>query len=146
MVNHVASLHDDLGNIDREHNAKANILLKAFKQRPDTSVPTFNPLNLGNLLSRDVDLSVFEIPFSKDEIDAVVKNLPNDKALGLDGFNTNFIKHCWDILAPDFYTLIEDFYHGRISLQSINSSFITLIPKKDAPTTPSDFRPISLLN
>ena len=56
------------------------------------------------------------------------------------------MKHCWDIIATDFYALIEDFYHGRISLQSINSSFITLIPKKDAPVTPNDFRPVSLLN
>ena len=51
-VNHIASLQDDLGNIHREHNAKANILLKAFKQRLNTSVPTFNPLNLGSLLAK----------------------------------------------------------------------------------------------
>lgn len=52
----------------------------------------------------------------------------------------------WNITTPDFYALIEDFYHGKINLQSINSSFITLIPQKDDPTTPNDFRPISLLN
>uniref|UniRef100_A0A453BJN6 Reverse transcriptase domain-containing protein n=1 Tax=Aegilops tauschii subsp. strangulata TaxID=200361 RepID=A0A453BJN6_AEGTS len=97
-VNHIASLQDDLGNIHREHNAKANILFNAFKKRLNTSVPTFNPLNFGNLLNRDVDFSLLEIPFSQEEIDTVVKNLPNDKAPGPDGFNTNFIKHCWDIL------------------------------------------------
>ena len=63
-----------------------------------------------------MDLSLLESPFSQEEIGAVVKSLPNDKAPGPDGFNTNFIKHCWDILAPDLYTLIEDFYHGRIGL------------------------------
>jgi retron-type reverse transcriptase len=31
-------------------------------------------------------------------------------------------------------------------MESINSSFITLIPKSDSPTSPNDFRPISLLN
>lgn len=31
-------------------------------------------------------------------------------------------------------------------MQSINYSFITLIPKKDSACTPGDFRPISLLN
>ena len=33
-----------------------------------------------------------------------------------------------------------------MDLQSINYSFITLIPKKDAPIEASDFRPISLVN
>jgi hypothetical protein len=31
-------------------------------------------------------------------------------------------------------------------LESINSSFITLVPKIDTPSSPNDFRPISLLN
>lgn len=67
-------------------------------------------------------------------------------AQGPDGFNTDFIKHCWDILAPDFYKLLADFYQGSISLKSINAYFITLIPKKDSPVSPNDYRPISLLN
>jgi retron-type reverse transcriptase len=33
-----------------------------------------------------------------------------------------------------------------VSLQAINSSFITLIPKNSNQVTPNDFRPISLLN
>ena len=55
-VNHIASLQDDLGNTHRDHNAKANILLNAFKQRLNNSVLSFNPLKLGNLLGKDVDL------------------------------------------------------------------------------------------
>jgi hypothetical protein len=42
--------------------------------------------------------------------------------------------------------LISDFHAGNISLESINSSYITLIPKIDNPSTPGDFKPISLLN
>ena len=33
-----------------------------------------------------------------------------------------------------------------MNLESINSSFITLVPKNDAPKIVNDFRPISLLN
>lgn len=40
----------------------------------------------------------------------MVKPLSADKASGPDGFNTNFIKACWDIVAEDFYELINDFY------------------------------------
>lgn len=62
------------------------------------------------------------------------------------GFNGAFIKSCWKIISSDFNQLIQDFFHGRVNLQSINASFITLIPKKDTPITSNDFRPISLLN
>jgi hypothetical protein len=42
--------------------------------------------------------------------------------------------------------LISAFYEGDVCLRSINSSYITLIPKKDCPLSIGDFRPISLLN
>jgi hypothetical protein len=86
------------------------------------------------------------LPFSRDEIDSMVKAMPLDKALGLDGFNTDFIKHCWSIIYDDFYKMCDDFYSNQLCLQSINGSYITLIPKKDDSQKVSDFRPISLLN
>jgi hypothetical protein len=42
------------------------------------------------------------LPFSRDEIDSMVKAMPPDKALGPDGFNTDFIKHYWSIICDDF--------------------------------------------
>jgi retron-type reverse transcriptase len=42
--------------------------------------------------------------------------------------------------------MIRDFFEEKINLESINSSYITLIPKTDNPSSASDFRPISLLN
>lgn len=39
-----------------------------------------------------------EQPFSVDEINEVVKNLPNDKSPSPDGFNHEFFKACWDII------------------------------------------------
>jgi hypothetical protein len=38
------------------------------------------------------------------------------------------------------------FFNGSLSLEAINNSFITLIPKVHNPTSVYDFRPISLLN
>lgn len=116
MVNHIDRLQDEVGNIHKDHSAKANILSNSFKQRLSTSVPTHNLLNLGALPQSNMDLSVLEEPFCKEEIDCVIKELPTDKAPGPDGFNTNFIKHCWDILAPDFYALVGDFFNGAINL------------------------------
>jgi hypothetical protein len=41
---------------------------------------------------------------------------------------------------------IEDVLWGENFLESMNSSFITLIPKVDNLMSPNDFRPIFLLN
>jgi hypothetical protein len=43
------------------------------------------------------DLEALILAFSNDEIDEVVRNLKIDKSLGLDGFNTDFMKKCWEV-------------------------------------------------
>ena len=53
---------------------------------------------------------------------------------------------CWPIISADFYALCEAFQTGEICLQSINGSYITLLPKVDNPCRIGDYRPISLLN
>jgi hypothetical protein len=85
-------------------------------------------------------------PFTTTEIDKVIKLMPMDKSPGPDDFNERFLKSCWHIIKEDFYQLCQDFYNGLISLQSINSSLITLVPKVNNPRNAGDFRPISLLN
>ena len=103
-------------------------------------------LNLDALLSSHHNLSSFEEPFTAEEIDHVVASLPSDKSAGPDGFNTNFIKNYCPIIKQDFYNLCHAFHYRNICLQSLNGSYITLVPKLDGPTKVNDFRPISLLN
>ena len=50
------------------------------------------------------------------------------------------------MIKEDFYKLCFDFFNGQVNLESINSSFITLIPKINSPEIVNDFKPISLLN
>ena len=51
-------------------------------------------LNLEGLIERYSNLTGLEEPFSKEEIDVVIKELPSDKAPGPNGFNTDFVKFC----------------------------------------------------
>lgn len=69
----------------------------------------------------------------------MVAEMPSNKSLESDGFNSDLMKKCWPIIEKDYYELIAAFYEGNICLQSINGSYITLVPK-------NDYRPISLLN
>jgi hypothetical protein len=102
--------------------------------------------DLPNLLNRHDGLQWMESPFTKQEIDSIIKALPSDKSPGPDGFNTDFVKKCCHIISQDFYDLCEKFYQEDVCLKSINGSFIVLVPKKDNPQKVGDFRPISLLN
>lgn len=102
--------------------------------------------NLSSLLRADVDFDSLTVPFTHDEIDAVVKEMPPDRAPGPDGFNGAFIKACWPIIKDDFYHLCEEFHDGNLNLESLNYGYITLIPKNNTQETVNDFRPITLLN
>ena len=102
--------------------------------------------NLNYFLEINSELPWLEDAFTREEIDAVVRNLPNDKAPGPDGFNNEFIKRCWHFIKEDLYALCVAFQEGTANIQSINDSYITLIPKIDGAQQVGDFRPISSLN
>jgi hypothetical protein len=144
--NLISSLKDSAGSIHYDHQSKANILWEAFKDGLGTSDTPEMMFNLEQLLHRAENLDWLSDAFSKEEIDAVIASLPSDKSPGPDGFNTDFVKKCWPIIKNVFYKLCEDFHAGNICLQSLNGSHITLLPKVDAPSKVSDYRPISLLN
>lgn len=102
--------------------------------------------NLQAFVPLSDNLNDLEADFSTEEIDNAVKALPNGKSPSPDGFTNEFFKKGWNIIRADFINLCKAFQQNNLCLQSINSSFITLIPKVDAPMTASDFRPVSLLN
>jgi hypothetical protein len=102
--------------------------------------------DLHSLIQPTDGLEDLSVPFTKEEIDSVVKTLPIDKAPGPDGFNGQFLKSCWHIIKEDIYQLCFDFYEGNLNLESINMGHITLIPKVSSPENVNEYRPITLLN
>jgi len=97
-------------------------------------------------LERREDLQFLEEAFSTMEIDTVVKNLSNDKSPGPDGFSNEFLKSSWSVVKNDIYELYKSFHENNVCLRSINTSFITLIPKTQEARSLNDYRLISLLN
>lgn len=143
--NYITTLQDENGNIYSSHEDKSLLLWQSYKDRLGTTEFTEMQFDLSSLLQSYEDLESLQMPFTKEEINKVVQSMPRHKSPGPDGFNTD-LKKCWPVIAEDFYLLCEEFYNENIWLQSINSSYITLIPKVDSPTTVSDYMPISLLN
>jgi hypothetical protein len=145
-VNSIPILEDDQGNPFSRHEDKAQLLWEAYKDRLGTSEFSTMLFDLHSLLRAPENLQWLEDPFSKEEIDNIIKELPAEKSLGPDGFNSDFIKKCWPTISQEFYDLCHGFCEGNICMQSINGSNIVLVPKKDNPLRVGDFRSISLLN
>lgn len=68
-----------------------------------------------------------------------------NKAPGPDGFNMLCFQQCWKVFKGDILNFFREFYtNGRLA-KGINSSFITLIPKKENPCGIANYRPINLI-
>jgi hypothetical protein len=144
--NLILSLEDANGTIAISHAEKEVVLFQAFKDRLGTSQQTSMVFNLSSLIQPISNLSELEMPFSHTEIDQINKNLLTNNSPGPDAFNMDFVRKCWPMIALDFYELCDKFYEGSICMDSINDSYVTLIPKHSSPASVGDYRPISLLN
>jgi hypothetical protein len=96
--NHIAALTGSNGSIATSHESKAKLLLDSYKERLGQSAPTSNTFDMASLLASSVDLFFLEEPFSPKEIDDVVKEFPNNKSPGPDGFNAEFLRKCWPVI------------------------------------------------
>lgn len=65
---------------------------------------------------------------------------------GLDVLNVAFYRVAWPWIKQDIVALVSDFYSTGNLHPALKSTYIVLIPKKDHPLIPQDFRPISLCN
>lgn len=83
--NLITSLTDSNGQEFFYHEAKASLLWNAYKERMGRSEYTHMYFDLSNLLQRGENLEWLQDPFTREEIDRIVADLPNDKSPGPDG-------------------------------------------------------------
>jgi hypothetical protein len=76
---------------------------------------------------------------TEKELLEVLHSFQKDKIPGPDGWTIEFFLGCYEVLGPDLLKMIEDTrISGRIP-QSLNSTFLALIPKTDNLETLDDF-------
>ncbi|KAL0298111.1 UNVERIFIED_CONTAM: putative ribonuclease H protein [Sesamum angustifolium] len=69
-----------------------------------------------------------------------------DKAPGPDGYSSGFYKAAWPVIGEEIIKAILEFFTTGRLLKQVNTTILALIPKVRAPSTVSDFRPISCCN
>lgn len=107
-----------------------------FKQPqvPEITLP------LGSFRSIDPDmaLKINEIP-SSQEIVVGLRSCDPRKALGYDDFNIGFVINNWEILGEKVIKFVQDFFINGSFPTSINTTWITMIPKCQPPISIEDF-------
>jgi hypothetical protein len=81
------------------------------------------------------------------ELKDMVFESPVDRAPGPYGFSGGFFKTSWNIIKEDLIRALNKFYDlNEPSFNSLNTAFFILLPKKEAPSQISHYRPISLIH
>jgi hypothetical protein len=84
--------------------------------------------------------------FTAEEVYTTIKELKSLAAPGPDGLPAKFYHTYWNIIGQDITRKILHVLNHDGNPESLNSTHICLIPKTDKPTSPNEFRPISLCN
>jgi hypothetical protein len=80
------------------------------------------------------------------EVLATLSSMQKGKILGPDGITVEFYIGFYDLLKDDFLKVVHESQASGKVLVSINSTFLSLIPKDHDGTSYDNFRPISCCN
>lgn len=89
--NSIASLKQPDDSIITDHRGKEAILYEVYKERLGQSSTVNMKFDLPSIVKKIDGLDVLTVPFTREEIDQVVKEMPGDRAPGPDGFNGSFL-------------------------------------------------------
>lgn len=87
------------------------------------------------------NLEELESPFTEEEVWQAIKEMPNEKAPGLDGFTGMLYQFCWPIIKSEVMAATAKLHSGNSqNLEYLNTATITLLPKKEALTMLKDYQ------
>jgi exonuclease III/ribonuclease HI len=87
-----------------------------------------------------------EMEYTEAEINEALHQMHPLKAPGPDGLPALFYQKYWHIVGTEVRKLVLNILNHNEQPHAINNTFVVLIPKGKNPSSPKDYRPISLCN
>jgi hypothetical protein len=144
--NFISRLVGDNG-ICTSHDDKARLIHEFYEGLLGTTLNREHTIDLQALGIPAYDLADLDVPFTEKEVWETIKHLPSDKAPGPDGFIGIFYKLCWSVIKEDIMAAMSAIWSRKFyNFNSLNSAYITLIPKVEGAEKVKDFRSISLVH
>ncbi|XP_060217139.1 uncharacterized protein LOC132644565 [Lycium barbarum] len=80
------------------------------------------------------------------EVKKALWAIGGDKALGLNGYGSQFFKDYWDTVSSDLIAGVKEFFRAGKILKVWNNTVLTLVPKSDHAEAVGYYRPIACFN
>jgi hypothetical protein len=84
--------------------------------------------------------------YTSTKVRTATQQLKSTSTPGPDSFSAMFYHNYWDIIGNDILNYTLMILNQGFKPDQINDTFIFLIPKISNPSSPLEFRPISLCN
>jgi hypothetical protein len=81
-----------------------------------------------------------------EELKEALSLFKKDKSPSPDGWTVEFFIHFFDLVSEDLSVMVDESRSRGHITRSLNSTFLSLIPKVNKLANFGDFRPISLCN
>jgi hypothetical protein len=141
-------------NLGRSTEVKKHLIMrpKYFSKRLFTADPHISPMEQLNLVRlfpcfiSAEDSNLIYRSVTKLEIWDILKHFATDKSPGSEDWTVEFFTKFFDVVGDDLLELVEDTrIRGKIK-NSLNNTFLALIPNENNPRTFGDYRYIALCN
>ena len=151
-VNHIHFLKDEDGRVIctteelKSHSAQYFQSILGVTDLPNSLAPMEELQDLLPFRCSELQQAYLSRTVLEPEIKGTIFSMPTNKSPGPDGYSIKFIRASWDVVGPDIINAVSEFFRNGRLLKDLNTTAITLIPKKPEACTLGDYRPISCCN